>query len=75
MPREKLREIESLRSTTEILNNILLMAITYLQSPYPISSVYAPPFSVLRIDHDNEGNPIYFTTFEDWLKYVRDSDL
>jgi hypothetical protein len=30
---------------------------------------------VLRIDYDNEGNPIYFTTFDDWLKYVRDSDL
>ena len=71
-----MREIESLRSTTEILYyNILLMATRYLQSSYPISSVYAPPFSVLRIDHDNEGNPIYFTTFEDWLKYVRDSDL
>ena len=68
-----MREIESLRSTTEILNNILLMATTYLQSSYPISSVYAPPFRVLRID--NEGNPIYFTTFDDWLKYVRDSDL
>jgi len=75
LTREKLREIESLRSTTEILNNILLMATTYLQSSYPISSVYAPPFRVLRIDYDNEGNPIYFTTFDNWLKYVRDSDL
>jgi hypothetical protein len=64
LTREKLREIESLRSTTEILYNILLMATTYLQSSYPISSVYAPPFRVLRIDYDNEGNPIYFTTFE-----------
>ena len=76
MTREKLREIESLRSTTEILYyNILLMATRYLQSSYPISSVYAPPFIVLRTDYDNEGNPIYFTTFKDWLKYVRDYDL
>ncbi|WP_236609059.1 hypothetical protein [Saccharolobus islandicus] len=70
-----MREIESLRSTTEILNNILLMTTTYLQSLYPISSLYAPPFRVLRIEYDNEGNPIYFTTYGDWLKYVRDSNL
>ncbi|BDB99792.1 hypothetical protein [Saccharolobus caldissimus] len=72
---EKLREIVSSRSTDEIANNILLMVTVYSPPLYSISSVYALPFRVLRIDYDNEGNPIYFTTYEDWLKYVRDSNL
>ncbi|BDC17380.1 hypothetical protein [Acidianus sp. HS-5] len=71
---EKLREMESAKSTTTIINDILI-STTYLQPSYSISNVYALPFNVLRVDYDNEGNPLYFTTYEDWLNYVRNSDL
>ncbi|GAA5420884.1 hypothetical protein [Sulfurisphaera tokodaii] len=70
-----MREIE----TSQLVNTIAgqrFLLYAFLQLSYSIGSIWnLPVIKILRVEIDNEGNPMYFTTYEEWLKYVRTSDL
>lgn len=70
-----MREIESSQLVNTIVRQRPLF-YAFLQPYYSIGNIWnLPVIRILRVETDNEGNPMYFTTYEEWLRYVRTSDL